>query len=91
MGEPVIVALITGFFAILGNIIISKQTTKDLYAKLEKESVITDTRIESKMEKYLAVTEVKIEELTREVREHNNFAKRIPVLEEKIHILETKG
>ncbi len=29
-----------------------------------------------------AVTETKIEELTREVREHNNFAQRVPVLEE---------
>ena len=31
-----------------------------------------------------AVTETKIEELTREVREHNNFAKRMPVIEEQI-------
>lgn len=33
------------------------------------------------------VNEVKIEELTREVREHNNFAKRMPVVEEKIKII----
>lgn len=31
-----------------------------------------------------AVTETKLEELTREVREHNNFARRMPVVEEKI-------
>ena len=31
-----------------------------------------------------AVTDTKLEELTREVREHNNFAKRVPVLEEKM-------
>ena len=31
-----------------------------------------------------AVTEVKIEELTREVREHNNFAKRMPTIENEI-------
>lgn len=31
-----------------------------------------------------AVTEVKIEELTREVRKHNGFAERIPVIDEKI-------
>ena len=31
-----------------------------------------------------AVTETKIEELTREVREHNNFARRVPVLEEQM-------
>lgn len=33
-----------------------------------------------------AVTETKIEELTREVREHNNFAKRMPVVEEQIKV-----
>ena len=31
-----------------------------------------------------AATEVKLEELTREVREHNNFARRMPVVEEQI-------
>ena len=35
-----------------------------------------------------AVTETKLAELTREVREHNNFAKRMPVVEEKIGKLE---
>lgn len=34
-----------------------------------------------------AVTETKLEELTREVREHNNFAKRIPVVEEQIKVI----
>jgi len=34
-----------------------------------------------------AVTETKIEELTREVREHNHFAKRMPVVEEQIKVI----
>ena len=34
-----------------------------------------------------AVTDTKLEELTREVREHNNFAKRVPVMEEKIKVI----
>ena len=34
-----------------------------------------------------AVTETKLEELTREVREHNNFARRMPVVEEQIKII----
>lgn len=34
-----------------------------------------------------AVTETKLDELTREVREHNNFAKRMPVVEEKIKVI----
>ena len=33
-----------------------------------------------------AVTETKIEELTREVREHNNFARRVPILEEQMKV-----
>ena len=38
-------------------------------------------------QKSQAVTETKIEELTREVREHNNFAKRMPVVEEQIKVI----
>lgn len=34
-----------------------------------------------------AVTDTKIEELTREVREHNNFAQRVPVLEEQVKVI----
>lgn len=34
-----------------------------------------------------AVTETKIDELTREVREHNNFARRVPVVEEQIRVI----
>ena len=34
-----------------------------------------------------AVTDTKIEELTREVREHNNFAQRMPVVEEQIKVI----
>ena len=33
-----------------------------------------------------AVTDTKLEELTREVREHNHFAKRVPVLEEQMKV-----
>ena len=34
-----------------------------------------------------AITETKLEELTREVREHNNFARRMPVVEEQIRVI----
>ena len=33
-----------------------------------------------------AVTDTKLEELTREVREHNNFARRVPILEEHMKV-----
>ena len=38
-------------------------------------------------QKAQAVTETKIEELTREVREHNDFARRVPVLEEQMKVV----
>ena len=38
-------------------------------------------------QKAQAVTDTKLEELTREVREHNNFAKRMPVVEEQIKVI----
>lgn len=37
--------------------------------------------------KTTAVMETKVDELTREVREHNNFAKRMPVVEEQIKVI----
>ena len=42
--------------------------------------------MDAKLDKQQAVTETKLEELTREVRAHNNFAQRIPVLEEQIKV-----
>ena len=38
-------------------------------------------------QKNQAVTETKLEELTREVREHNNFARRVPILEEQMKVV----
>lgn len=91
MSEAILVALITGICAIIAQCIISKQSSKDLYAKLDKNSELADAKIEARLEKHQAITDTKIEELTREVREHNNFARRVPVLEEKIANLEKKG
>ena len=91
MSDAVIVAIITGVFAVIGQLLISRSSTKDLYAKLDKQSEISDAKLDAKLEKYQAVTDTKIDELCREVREHNNFAKRMPVLEEKISALEKRG
>ena len=76
MSDAVIVVLITGGCAILAQMIISHVSSKDLFAELQKR---------------LAVMDTKIEELTREVRAHNEFAQRMPVLEEKVAQLEKKG
>ena len=69
--EGIIAAIITGVLSLVG-VVISNLAAN---AKMSKE-----------LEKAQAVTDTKIEELTREVREHNNFAKRVPVLEEKAKV-----
>ena len=84
MNEAIMAAFITGACAVVGEIIVSAKNTRELYAKLDKQSEIQDQKLDAKIDKYIAATDVKIEELTREVRKHNNFAERIPVMEEQI-------
>lgn len=71
MSDAIIVAIITGGLSLIGVIVSNIHTAQSMDAKLDKQQ---------------AVTETKLEELTREVREHNNFAQRIPVLEEQIKV-----
>lgn len=71
MSEAIIVALITGGLALAGTIITGNRTARELDHKLDKKQAVTDA---------------KLEELTREVREHNGFARRMPVLEEKMDV-----
>ena len=68
MSEAIIVALITGGLSLVGVVI------TNLAAARKNEAAIRTAQ---------AVTDTKLEELTREVREHNNFAHRVPVLEEE--------
>lgn len=71
MSEAIVVALITGGLALIGTIITGNRTARELDHKLDKKQAVTDT---------------KLDELTREVREHNNFARRVPVIEEQIKV-----
>lgn len=82
MSDPIVVALITGGLAVLAEVVIAVVNNKAMLKEMEKQSALADARIE----KSQAVTDTKLEELTREVREHNNFARRLPVLEEKIQV-----
>ena len=70
--ETIVVAIITGGLSLLGVIITSNKTTRDVQAKLDKHQAVTDTKLEN---------------LTREVREHNNCARRVPVMEEQIVVV----
>jgi hypothetical protein len=67
----IIVALITGGMSLAGVVITSLSQRR---------------KIEHRLQVSQAVTETKLEELTREVREHNNYARRVPVLEEQMRV-----
>lgn len=75
MSEAIIVAIITGGLSLIGTIVSNNRTAQSM-----------DKSMDAKLDKQQAVTETKLEELTREVRAHNNFAQRIPVLEEQIKV-----
>ena len=79
----IIVAVITGGLALIGVWLTNRKSTADLFAKLDKQSEINDQRLDAKLSQYQAVTDTKLEALTTEVRKHNAFAERIPILEEK--------
>ena len=75
MTEAIVVAIITVSYThltLLGTFYSSNMTAQTMNAKLDRHQ---------------AVTETKLEDLTHEVREHNNFAKRMPVVEEQIKVI----
>lgn len=84
MNEAIIVAIITGGAAIIGNIITARKSSREVAHKLE----INQLEIANKLKTQQAVTDTKIDELTREVRAHNNFARRMPVVEDQIKTLQ---
>lgn len=72
MNDAVLSALITGGLALVGVIVTVWAGNSRLQHKIELSQAVTDTRLE---------------ELTREVREHNNFARRVPVMEEQLKVV----
>jgi uncharacterized protein YlxW (UPF0749 family) len=72
---PVIVALITGGFSILAVVLTNNHANNKMHHEMTTAQ---------------AVTKEQIKELTREVRAHNDFATRIPVLEQEIKNLKAR-
>ena len=75
MSDAVIVAVISGVCSLIVGVVSAVVSAK-----------ATGNDVQKRMEIAQAVTDTKLEELTREVRAHNNFAQRMPVLEEKISV-----
>ncbi|MDD6855186.1 MAG: hypothetical protein SOW29_10445 [Candidatus Faecousia sp.] len=69
MDGSVLAALITGLLSLAGVML---------------SNLLSDRRRENALRTAQAVTDTRLEELTREVRQHNNFAQRMPVVEEQI-------
>ena len=72
MSEAIVVAIITGGLSLVGVVVTCLATAKKNESALRVSQAVTDT---------------KIDELTREVREHNGFARRMPVVEEQIKVI----
>ena len=72
MSEAVLVALIAGGVSLVGTIITVLATSQKQAEQLRTSQAVTD---------------IKIENLTEEVRKHNKFAERMPVVEEQIKVI----
>jgi hypothetical protein len=84
MSEAIIVALITGACAIVANLIISRQSSKELYAKLDKQSELSDTKIQGEID----VIKNDIRALSNRVEAHNKIVERTYELERKSDVHE---
>ena len=72
MSTEIIISIVSGIVAIVTVIINTKASNKEMTHKLETTQ---------------AVTETKLDNLIAEVREHNNYARRMPVVEEQIKVI----
>ena len=73
MSDAIVVALISASVTLIGVIINNRSTQQKMMLEIDK-----------KLSVYQARTDERIDELTREVREHNNFARRMPVVESQL-------
>lgn len=72
MDAGIIISVISGLVAIVTVVINTKASNREMTHKLETTQ---------------AVTEAKLDNLIAEVREHNNYARRMPVVEEQIKVI----
>lgn len=83
MSETIIVALITGVCAIIGNLVISRKSNAELYARLDKHSELADEKIKGE----ISVIKTEIAELRDETRKHNGVIERTYHLEQQSAVI----
>lgn len=72
MNVEIIIAIIAAVGSVLGVVLTNASSARSMEAQLDKAQAITDTKLEA---------------LTEEVRKHNDFARRVPVLEERVKVI----
>jgi ferritin-like metal-binding protein YciE len=77
MSDTVIVAIVS----LLGTVITVWAANKRTLDELDKKSELSDAKLDAKLERHQAVTDTKIDELTRRVEQHNNMIERTYKLE----------
>lgn len=93
MSDAIVTALIalagvivTALASILTQVVLAKKSQNTVMESIRHQSEMDDQRLDARLAQHQAVTDLRLEELTREVRKHNGFAERVPVLEEQIKV-----
>jgi len=84
MDSTIIVALIAGGLPLIGTIITVKSNNQKIIREMKEEFCKEMQELRTEFVKSKAVTDTKLEDLTNEVRRHNGFAERVPVLEQQV-------
>ena len=72
MSTELIIAIVAAVGSVLGVVLTNRESARAMDAQLEKAQAVTDTKLDA---------------LTEEVRRHNDFARRVPVLEERVKVI----
>ena len=84
MSEAIVVAVIS----LIGTVITVLAANRHTLAELDKKSELSDAKLDAKLERHQAVTDTKIDELTRKVEKHNQMIERTYILEGKMNEVE---
>lgn len=88
--ESIIVALIAGGLSLVGTIITVQNNNQKIIREMKAEFSKEMQEMKTEFVKSKAITDTKLEDLTQEVRRHNNFAERVPVLEQQVKGIDEK-
>ena len=84
MSEAIWAAVITAVLTLAGTVITVLSANRQTLAALDKKSELSDAKLEAELKKHQAVTDTKIDELTKKVEKHNNLIERTYKLEGEI-------